>query len=148
MISERCNRSIIISAELLGQRVNLFMCSGEGPNVFHLSIIALFFLSVSPKVSRADTCRFFQIFPFLRTLTASAAGTTNLFLFYFFHYLFTPTVAVLSLTRRHKFSLCHATSVCYPHFAEKDPRHSKTCHLSSVCCMLRDHLPCFHLISS
>lgn len=137
MISERCNRSIIISDELLGQRVNLFMCSGEGPNVFHLSIIALFFLSVSPKVSRADTCRFFQIFPFLRTLTASAAGTTNLFLFYFFHYLFTPTVAVLSLTRRHKFSLCHATSVCYPHFAEKDPRHSKTCHLSSVCCMLR-----------
>lgn len=68
----------------------------RNPKCFPSQIIALFLLSVSPKVSRAERRRFFQMFPFLRILAASAAGTTNLLLFFNLTCLVPPQVSSLS----------------------------------------------------
>lgn len=110
-ISEGYNRSILISTELLGQRTYLFICFGQAPDISGLGITALFLLSVSPKVNRADRCRFFQIFLFLRTLTASDARTTNLF--HFLPYLFTPTTALSSLSQGDVDSVCIKQHQCF-----------------------------------
>ena len=110
-VSEVYNRSILISTELLGQRTYLFICFGQAPDISGLGITALFLLSVSPKVNRADRCRFFQIFPFLRTLTVSDAGTTNLV--HFLPYLFTPTTALSSLSQGDVDSVCIKQHQCF-----------------------------------